>query len=101
MIRKGFSLVEVIVAMTLLSIGLLAVGATAFMAARLQTQSTLTDRMTGSTRSVLDSIVTYHLFGNGEAVFGAYRIEWTADQHEVRAHARGAGLHDVEMSEWR
>lgn len=95
--KKGFSLVEVIVAMTLLSVGMLAIAGTAFMAARMQTQAQLQERMAASARSVLDSVVAYRLQGAGKASFPRYEVAWTASQSEVAVDARMPNAPPVQL----
>jgi prepilin-type N-terminal cleavage/methylation domain-containing protein len=93
----GFSLVEVIVAMTLLSIGMLAVAASGVLTTRLLNDAQLRAYMVARASGVLDSIITYDLQGAGQLAGPRYRIEWSAGGREVTVHARGADSLDFEL----
>jgi prepilin-type N-terminal cleavage/methylation domain-containing protein len=76
--RPGFSLAEVIVAMTLLSIGTLAVAATGFVAAEAFTRAELQERVLREAETILDSLVALpHSGAGGRAMHGA-SLTWTA-----------------------
>ena len=57
MVRQGFSVVEVIVAMTLLSVGSLAVAATGIVSLQTFTRAELQERALRDAEALLDSLV--------------------------------------------
>ena len=83
MVARGFSLVEVIVALTLLSVGLLAVAATAAAAARLLRNAEAHEDLFSRAQSVLDSVAANRLSGSGEIRIALDRLEWTASSGSV------------------
>jgi prepilin-type N-terminal cleavage/methylation domain-containing protein len=77
-VRAGFSLAEVIVAMTLLSIGTLAVAATGFVAAQAFTRAEMQEQVLRGAEQILDSLAA--LPGNAAGardIHGAH-LAWTA-----------------------
>lgn len=87
MVRSGFSLVEVIVAMTLLSVGMLAVAASGIIAAQLQREAELHEVVTQHATSLVDSIATRRVHGSGTVNTSRYRLEWRADSTAIHVHA--------------
>lgn len=77
-LRSGFSLAEVIVAMTLLSIGTLAVAATGFVAAQAFTQAELQERVSREAEAILDSLVASPQSGAGARTMNGASLVWTA-----------------------
>ncbi len=84
--RRGFSLVEVIVAMLLLSIALLGIAGTALLAARTLASGEISEQATQAAAATLDSLVLYHVRGTGAQSLAAYSLSWRADS--VSAHVR-------------
>ena len=80
---RGFSLVEVIVAMTLLSIGLLGIAATGAMSARMLSQAELSEDITVAAQNVLDSLITHNVRGTGAQRVRNVQLEWSASDHDV------------------
>lgn len=95
--RPGFSLIEVIVAMTLLSVGMLAIAANGLLAARLLNDAELQEEIAIRTQSVLDSLVVNDVNGNGRIDAGVYRIEWTAAAESVVVRARAGNATQLEL----
>jgi len=85
--RRGFSLLEVIVALTLLSIAMLAVASSGLLAARLLSQAEAAEMTAVRAQSVLDSLVINNVRGSGRLVADGYRIEWTAGDTRVSVRA--------------
>lgn len=95
--RRGFSLVEVIVAMTLLSVGMLAVAGSAFMAMRLQTEAARIEDATTRAHQVLDSVVANRIVGRGQLSYARFTIEWRSDVNGAVVQGRGVGIAPFEM----
>lgn len=76
---RGFSLVEVIVAMTLLSIGLLAVAASGLAAARLMSASHAAEHAAAMVSSLADSLIQTRAVGSGNSATGSLQLRWTAE----------------------
>jgi prepilin-type N-terminal cleavage/methylation domain-containing protein len=87
MVRRGFSLVEVIVAMALLSVGLLGIAATGLLAARLMNQAQLLEDAANRATSVMDSVAINNLVGAGAVQTSPYRLEWTASDSAIVVRA--------------
>lgn len=85
--RPAFSLVEVIVAMTLLSVGLLSVAAGGRLAASMLRGSELQEETLHRASSLLDSLVANEIEGSGTLGSDRYYIEWQADEHVVAVRA--------------
>ena len=77
MSRGGFTLVEVIVALTLLSIGLLAVAGSAGMAALLMRESELQEGAAFAASQVLDSLMVADHPVSARQQRGPFELEWT------------------------
>ena len=81
--RAGFSLVEVIVALTLLSVGILGVAAGGILATRLLRAAELQETVTNDARALLDSLLEYNVIGAGSDSSSRYRVDWTAGRDTV------------------
>ena len=77
-VRRGFSLIEVIVAMTLLSIALLAIAASGLFAARMLQEGRVRERAVVNAMTLADSLVVARAQGTGVKNAGLYRLEWSA-----------------------
>lgn len=76
--RAGFSLAEVIVAMTLLAIGTLAIAATALLSAQAFTQAEMREAALSDAERLLDSLAEQSANGGGFRVMSAASIWWSA-----------------------
>jgi prepilin-type N-terminal cleavage/methylation domain-containing protein len=76
--EPGFSLVEVIVAMTLLSIGTLAVAGTGFIAAATFTRAEMQERVLREAENVLDSVVALQASAAGTRRLRGGALSWSA-----------------------
>lgn len=85
--RVGFSLVEVIVAMVLLSIGLLGIAGTGLLAAHMMRAADTREAMLARATSVMDSLVAHDVLGAGRMPDARFRLEWTASHESVRVRA--------------
>jgi prepilin-type N-terminal cleavage/methylation domain-containing protein len=81
--RKGFSLVEVTVAMLLLSLGMLGVAATGLLAARTLREAEAREAMVERAGSVLDSLVAHGGSGTGRIDDVRFQLEWSASATSV------------------
>lgn len=81
--RTGFTLAEVIVAMTLLSVLMLSVAATGIMAAAMLTRAELREQALREADAVLDSLLAAPPGGAGARTLRAAELSWTADAAEV------------------
>jgi len=86
--RAGFSLVEVIVALTLLGIGVLSVAGTALLATRFVRDSELHEEIVGAASSLLDSLSAAPDTGRGLVTAGRYDLAWQADGQRVEVQAK-------------
>lgn len=75
----GFSLVELILAVTILEIGLLAVAATGWLAARSLADAARTQRAGGALVSLADSLVRDGVADPGERAVPPFLIRWRPD----------------------
>ena len=75
--RVGFGLVEVTVALTLLSVGLLGVAACTFTAARLLRESQMAELAAFEAGQVLDSLARVPNAHAGERKTGVLGLSWT------------------------
>ena len=87
MVRRGFSLVEVIVAMTLLSIGLLGIAAAGLLSARLLNDAQLREAATNRATSVLDSVLINDLHGGDVVQVAPFRLDWQASDSAITVRA--------------
>ena len=75
--RRGFTLAEVIVAMTLLSICTLAVAATGLVAARAFTQAEIQERVLREAENIIDSLAAEPANGAGTRELAGAHLSWT------------------------
>ncbi len=87
--KQGFSLVEVIVAMVLLSIALLAVAGSGMLAAEMLRRAEAADDMTETAMTLLDSLVMSERAGSGVVKRPDYLLEWSAADSTVVVAVRG------------
>lgn len=85
--RTGFSLVEVIVAMVLLSIGMLGIAGTGLLAAHMMRAADTHEAMMVRASSVMDSLVANDVVGAGITPDARFRLEWMASHESVRVRA--------------
>lgn len=76
--RGGFSLAEVIVAMTLLSIGTLGVAATGLVAAHAFTRAEMRERTLHHAESILDSLAALRASSSGTRTLYGAEVSWSA-----------------------
>lgn len=88
MVKQGFSLVEVIVAMVLLSVGLLGVAGSGLLASQLLREAELREEMLYRANSLLDSLLINEVKGTGTEQLARYRLDWIATQATVEIVAR-------------
>lgn len=87
MVNRGFSLIEVIIALTLLGVGMLSVAASGVIAARLQSETELHEEMLRRATSLTDSLVANRVYGRGDHPADRYRLIWTAAEETVSVQA--------------
>lgn len=85
--RRGFSLVEVIVAMVLLSIAMLGVAASGIFAVHVQQQAAQREAAALRTQHVLDSLVANAVQGADREVADTHTLEWHAAAASVVVRA--------------
>lgn len=85
--RAGFSLVEVIVALLLLSVGVLSIAGTGLLAGRMLRQAELREEMLTRAHNLLDSLVIAQDTGSGSSQYFGYRLDWQATAHDVSVNA--------------
>lgn len=76
--RKGFSIVEIIVALTILSVGLLGVAASGFLSARLMAEAERNDFALEKANALLDSLIANRIQGSGTLMHERAMMRWTA-----------------------
>lgn len=76
MVRRGFTLVEVVVALVVLGAGVLGVVGGALLAARALREAEAVEGAVELAGSVLDSLVQLPAVGAGERDVGRYRASW-------------------------
>jgi prepilin-type N-terminal cleavage/methylation domain-containing protein len=76
MVRPGFGLIEVLVALTLLGIVMLGVAGSTLLAARLLGEAEATEQSALAALHVMDSLVQEASPANGERVAGRLAIRW-------------------------
>jgi prepilin-type N-terminal cleavage/methylation domain-containing protein len=86
----GFTLAEVVVAMTLLTVGLLAVAASALTAAHMFARAEVQERALRTAESVLDSLATLPQHGAGELPIPGGQLIWSGSD--------GSGMITVRLS---
>lgn len=80
MVRRGFTLVEVLVALVLLEVGLLGVVGTLVLAARTLTRAELEERGAAEIARVVDSLVAAGLAaGEGRVPVRGGEVRWRAE----------------------
>lgn len=87
MVRRGFSLVEVIVALTLLSVGLLGISAAGLLSARWLNDAQLREAAVNRATSLLDSLVIHDIAGAALVQSVPYRLSWQASDSTVSVTA--------------
>ena len=98
--REGFSLVEIIVALTLLSVAMLGIAGSGLLATRLLAQAELHRTATTRAVSILDSLVMNDIVGSGRVRVAAYDIEWSAatDNAVVRVSKENSAAFALQAS---
>lgn len=76
--RAGFTITEVVVAMTLLAVAALGVAATALIAVQSFSRADLQERAIREAEQVLDSLVLQPVNSAGTRPIGPARISWLA-----------------------
>ena len=91
--RRGFTLVEVIVALMVLELGLVGCVATLLLAARVLNEARRLHVATQTATGVADSLLAGRASGGGERLAEWGRVRWTpgADGMDVRAEDRWGG----------
>ncbi|MCH7531632.1 MAG: prepilin-type N-terminal cleavage/methylation domain-containing protein [Gemmatimonadetes bacterium] len=99
--RQGFTMVEILVALVILTVGILALG---LLSGQLNTQTSISDTaidQSAALRSALEEIRTTN-FGdvsNGSVTYDAYQVTWTitsssSNYKEIQIVTVGPGLSD-------
>jgi len=76
---RGFTLVEILVALVVLEVGLLAVVGTSVLAARIMTRAELLERGVAEVERTYDSLAVVWPAGSGERSTGRGWVRWTVD----------------------
>ncbi|MEO5511847.1 MAG: prepilin-type N-terminal cleavage/methylation domain-containing protein [Longimicrobiales bacterium] len=76
--RNGFGLVEVIVAMTLLAVGVVSVAASAAFASRMLRISEDREAASRIASALIDSLTAVHDAAGGERDMGRFHVSWGA-----------------------
>jgi hypothetical protein len=79
--QAGFGMVELVVAMTLLAVGVLGLAAAAALASRSLNSSAASDRATRAVAAVLDSLVHVGVPSAGERTADGVTVRWVT-QHD-------------------
>lgn len=77
--RRGFTLVEVVVALVVLELAVLGVLGTLVIASETLRRAERLERATGRAEAVLDSLRGGASPGDGSATFGDVRLDWIVD----------------------
>ena len=96
MVTRGFSLVEVTVALVLLSVALLGVAAGGLLATGMLRRSAMTEHLALRSRALRDSLLANKVSGAAVVRIGPHEIVWTATEHGVEVVTElpdGARLH--------
>jgi len=75
--RRGFGLIELIVALTILAVGVLGMAAAAVYAQQSFARAEASERATRLASSLLDSLVTVHTPAAGERIIDDIVLRWT------------------------
>jgi hypothetical protein len=86
--RTGFGLVELIVAMTLLAVGVLGLAAAAALAARSLNGAAATGRATRAAAAVFDSLLHVGVPSAGERSDDGVIVRWDADRDSTLIYIR-------------
>ena len=80
--RAGFTLVEVMVALIILTIGVLGLAATTMHGVRQTTLSELTTERSAALQSVIEELraTPYEKLSSGSDEVGIFKVEWTVTQ---------------------
>lgn len=98
--RRGFSLVEIVVALTLLELGLLAVVGLSTLAARTLAEAAELQRAMGALEVVVDSLQEAGGWGAGERSVPPHLVRWWREDGELRVRVErldGEGLPGLEV----
>lgn len=76
---RGFTLIEIVIAIVLLEIGMLGVLGTLTIASRTMTRAETLETATITIERVLDSLAVHGMAEAGAVGFGGGRISWSAD----------------------
>ena len=74
--RRGFSLIEVLIAMTLLGIALLGVAGSAAMASQVMRQAQMRERSTLQALQIIDSLTRVPKPAPGQRTIGNLTVRW-------------------------
>ena len=77
MVRRGFTLVEVLVALVILEVGLLGVAGTLVVASRTVARASLLERGVGALEAVVDSLSVDGAVGSGGRPIAGGWVTWT------------------------
>ena len=93
----GFTLLEVLVALVILEVGMLAAAGTLLLAARTLTDATLLERAAADAAALADSLLSASDGGGGEAGRPGYTLVWEPRDGgwRIRAVAGDRALVDV------
>ena len=86
--RAGFTITEVVVAMTLLAVAALGVAATALVAVQSFSQAELQERAIREAEHVLDSLLVQPVNSAGTRQIGPARISWPASDTSATVTVR-------------
>jgi prepilin-type N-terminal cleavage/methylation domain-containing protein len=80
--RTGFTLVEVVVALIILTVGVLGLAATTMYVVRQTTLSELTTERSAALQSVIEELraTPYEELSSGSDELGNFKVEWTVTQ---------------------
>lgn len=73
---KGFSLIEVLIAMTLFGVALLGVAGSAILAGRVMNQAQARERSTLEAMQIIDSLTRVREPSSGQRVVGRMQLRW-------------------------